>query len=153
MEIQAHITFSKDWDRVREGLRREPQTAVSELNTAIKKSVLKVQSEAIHRAPVNKQSGGGNLRQSIRSSVVRLVGQVVAYADYALFVHEGTKPHEIRAINKKALANRRTGQFFGKLVHHPGTRAQPFLKEAVKAAENSILQYFSDALERIAALK
>jgi HK97 gp10 family phage protein len=153
MNIQTTITFDKNWDDVRDALRRNPQTAITEFNTAIKKSVLKVQSEAMHRAPVNKQSGGGNLRQSIRSKVVRLVGEVVAYADYAVFVHEGTKAHIIRPVNKKVLANRRTGQFFGRLVHHPGTKPQPFLKQAVEAAKGNILQYFGEALERIAALR
>lgn len=47
---------------------------------------------------------------------------------YAVFVHDGTKPHEIRPKNKKALKTP-----FGprKKVNHPGTKANPYLQNAV----------------------
>lgn len=49
-------------------------------------------------------------------------------APYAIFVHDGTKPHEIRPKNKKALKTP-----FGprKKVNHPGTKANPYLQNAV----------------------
>jgi hypothetical protein len=47
---------------------------------------------------------------------------------YAVWVHDGTKPHEIRPKNKKALKTP-----FGprKKVNHPGTKANPYLQNAV----------------------
>lgn len=49
-------------------------------------------------------------------------------ASYAVFVHDGTKAHEIRPKNKKALKTP-----FGprKKVNHPGTKANPYLQKAV----------------------
>ena len=49
-------------------------------------------------------------------------------APYAIFVHEGTKPHEIRPKNKQAL---KTPFGVRKKVNHPGTKANPYLKKAV----------------------
>lgn len=49
-------------------------------------------------------------------------------APYAIFVHEGTKPHEIRPKNKQAL---KTPFGARKKVNHPGTKANPYLKKAV----------------------
>ncbi len=48
-------------------------------------------------------------------------------APYARFVHNGTKAHEIRAKNKKAL---KTPFGARKKVNHPGTKANPYLQNA-----------------------
>lgn len=50
-------------------------------------------------------------------------------APYAVFVHDGTKPHEIRPKNKKAL---KTPFGVRKKVNHPGTKANPYLQKAVE---------------------
>lgn len=84
----------------------------------------------------NTEIQGGNLQADIKvwndniSSLEIEVGNS-DITPYAIFVHEGTKPHIIRPKNKKGLANKKTGAFFGKEVHHPGTKANPYLKKAV----------------------
>lgn len=67
--------------------------------------------------------------------------------NYAIFVHEGTAPHVITARNGKVLANKGTGQFFGKVVHHPGTKANPFMPKILAKAEKEVNQLFEQALE------
>lgn len=71
---------------------------------------------------------------------------VEARTPYAGFVELGTRPHIIRPRNKKVLAwggeRRLTGRLksgskathFAKEVHHPGTRAQPYLVPAARIA-------------------
>lgn len=49
-------------------------------------------------------------------------------APYAVFVHDGTKAHEIRPKNAKAL---KTPFGYRKKVNHPGTKANPYLQKAV----------------------
>jgi len=50
---------------------------------------------------------------------------------YPLFVHEGTAAHVIMPKNKKALLwNKDIG--YRKKVNHPGTKANPYFKRAVK---------------------
>lgn len=48
-----------------------------------------------------------------------------------LYVEYSTKPHIIRSHGPWPLRNRETGQVFGPVVHHPGTKAQPFMRPAI----------------------
>jgi hypothetical protein len=70
-------------------------------------------------------------------------------ATYAPFVESGTGPHIIRAVNKRVLANTKTGQVFGPVVHHPGTKPNPFMERILAAAQPSITEMFSQALDKI----
>jgi hypothetical protein len=70
-------------------------------------------------------------------------------AAYAPFVEFGTKPHIIKAVNGRVLANRKTGQFFGPIVHHPGTKANPFMERIVASAQPDIETLFGQALDKI----
>lgn len=61
---------------------------------------------------------------------------VVCDAPYALFVHEGTRPHPIVARRAPLLVFywERVGAVVAfPRVNHPGTRAQPFLADALRA--------------------
>lgn len=52
---------------------------------------------------------------------------------YAPYVNDGTRPHIIRPRTKQALRFRVGGRtVFAKVVHHPGTRARPFLDDALR---------------------
>lgn len=92
---------------------------------------------AKRRCPVSPAGSGGNRSGHLRSSISwdltpsPLQADVGSDVDYAIFVEYGTKPHVIRSKGPWPLRNRRTGQVFGPVVHHPGTRAQPFLRSAL----------------------
>lgn len=43
----------------------------------------------------------------------------------------GSRPHLIVSHGSWPLRDRATGQVFGRVVHHPGTPAQPFMRPAV----------------------
>jgi N6-adenosine-specific RNA methylase IME4 len=70
-------------------------------------------------------------------------------ATYAPYVEFGTAPHIIRAVNKKVLANAATGQIFGPVVHHPGTKANPFMERIIASSQPEINDLFGQALETI----
>ena len=59
---------------------------------------------------------------------------------YSLYVHEGTKEHVIESKDGKPLAffwangPDGAGMYFFSRVNHPGTRAQPFLADALPLA-------------------
>lgn len=84
------------------------------------------------RAPVDTS----NLRNQID---YRVEGDtiIIYMPGYSLFVEFGTLPHIIRPKNKKALKWKGTvvgprggkskGDIFAKEVHHPGTKANPFI--------------------------
>jgi hypothetical protein len=54
------------------------------------------------------------------------------YASYGRYVNDGTRPHLIRSHGPWPLRNRATGQVFGPLVHHPGTRPVYFVQRAAR---------------------
>ena len=95
----------------------------------------------------------GNLRRTIHVGVVTATtAQTIASADYAAYVEYGTKAHDITPNARKALrwvaagytkrlsgtatkATQRAGGYaFATRVHHPGTKAHPFMLEGAKAA-------------------
>jgi hypothetical protein len=100
---------------------------------------------AKRRAPVSPRGsngrGSGYLRSNIgwrygRDSfglyvVVESTARTPDGKPYALFVEIGTRPHEIRSKGPYPLRNRQTGQVFGRVVQHPGTAAQPYLRPAL----------------------
>jgi len=80
----------------------------------------------------------GALRDSIVPRVTQqaggLIGEVVAGVPYAIYVHNGTSAHEITAVNASVLSFPSGGmQVFTPRVDHPGTKANPFLLDALVA--------------------
>ena len=79
----------------------------------------------------------GNLGRQIGEGPISMIGPKTAHgsvhdnADYALYVHEGTRAHVIRPKNAQALRFNVGGrEVFAKRVDHPGTKARPFLRNA-----------------------
>jgi len=139
----------KNLDEIKAKFKMAPVKMTIELGKAINRIITKVENNAKRNAPVNKKSGGGSLRQSIKSIMLGPArGKVEVGVGYGVYVHEGTRPHIIRIRQKKVLANKREKRFFGKVVQHPGTKANPFLQEAVDENENFINKEFSKAVER-----
>jgi len=137
-------------DKLKSALKRAPVVALSEIGKAMQKSALTIQSNAIKEAPVNKGHGGGNLRQNIKvQSVTKTKAVIRSGAKYSLFVEEGTKPHQIRPRVKRALADTRNKLFFGKLVNHPGTKANPYMQRALKKSMLKVNEFFKKALDNI----
>lgn len=91
----------------------------------------------------------GYLVQSWGFEVGSLWARWFPKAEYAPFVEFGTPPHIIKPVNAKVLANTKTGQIFGKIVHHPGTKPNPFMERIAAAAQPDIDALFADALDKI----
>lgn len=90
----------------------------------------------------------GNLQMSIGMTEFRVgatpggpgpISEVAVNVSYALDVHRGTPPHEIRAVNKKVLKFPKKGAgplgpfAYAKVVNHPGTKPNPFFFQALVA--------------------
>ena len=135
----AQVIFTPDRGAIKEFLAGSAGAAVR----IVRQTADETKSLAMQSAPVDK----GGLRGShVTSPVVvtgdSVVGGVEAQTKYAMFVHDGTKPHVIVPRNKKVLAwvPRGSGQVtvFASKVNHPGTTAQPWL---AKSAELASLRY------------
>jgi HK97 gp10 family phage protein len=51
--------------------------------------------------------------------------------NYWAAVEYGSRPHVIESHGPWPLRNHETGEVFGRVVNHPGTRAQPFMRPAM----------------------
>jgi bacteriophage HK97-gp10 putative tail-component len=94
--------------------------------------------QVVNRAKVLAPVDTGRLRASIRvesrrTFTFRSVFTVGSDVEYAAMVNDGTRPHQIRPRNAKALRFRVGGRIvYAKVVNHPGTRARPFLDRALR---------------------
>ena len=82
----------------------------------------------------------GNLKDAIQWKMGTTSGQVFANtfkAKYAYWVIDGTRPHIITPKNKKALYWKGAEHPWA-LVHHPGTKPNPFFDKAVPQIERDI---------------
>jgi len=93
----------------------------------------------------------GRLKNSI---VYNVEGDTITVemADYGLYVEFGTAPHIIKPKNKKALhwksgtpGSTGRGDVFAKVVHHPGTTPQPFIRNTL---HNKLPGIIEDNIER-----
>lgn len=96
-----------------------------------------VANDARAECPVDS----GDLVASIRTRYPgKLHGQVVVggsrpgllvdRVDYWAAVEYGSRPHTIRSHGRWSLRSD-DHEYFGRVVHHPGTRAQPFMRTAL----------------------
>lgn len=110
---------------------------LSGLEDAIRRRAVEIVDEAGRRvtedtaaaAPVADENGG-TLRDNHRQGDVIENGNiistsVIADTDYAVFVSENTRAHEIRPVRAKVLRFKIAGQtVFAAHVNHPGTTGQ-----------------------------
>ena len=142
-QFQVSIT---NLDKLTTALARYPEVAVPIVQAAI------VGAQALlakHTTGATVPIKTGYLVQNWAFEVGNLQARWYPKAAYAPYVEFGSRPHTITAVNKKVLANVRTGQVFGPVVHHPGTKANPFMERIVAAAQPEIDDLFTKALAKI----
>lgn len=118
---------SADIYKLAGALRESAQDAAVTTQSVLVQSAQYIKQDMETRVPVRT----GRLKQSI---AIKVEGDSVIIGpntDYAAYVEFGTKPHEIRPRNAKALAWRGpNGMVYAKVVHHPGTRPHPYVRPA-----------------------
>ncbi len=99
----------------------------------------KVRTRAVLTCPVDT----GRLRSAHREEVGIRVGQVYGFVEntveYAAAVHDGSAAHVIRPRRPGGFLRFQAGGqvVFTTLVNHPGTRAQPWLRESMEEVARS----------------
>jgi hypothetical protein len=112
-------------------------------NSAAVQLVQKAQRQTLTRAKITSPVDSGALRNSHVAEPIKVSGDKVtteisasgaARQEYAMFVHEGTKPHVIKPRRKKVLSWKGPeGRVFASSVNHPGTPARPWLRDALQS--------------------
>jgi HK97 gp10 family phage protein len=85
----------------------------------------------------------------LAGSIVKEVGDgeasIQPLASYAVFVEKGTAPHVIRPVNASVLAfEAGRGMVFTRLVHHPGTKPNPFMQRAADETRSKVEETFAE---------
>jgi hypothetical protein len=108
------------------------------LTNASRSELREASRQVVNRAKILAPVRTGRLRSSIRAEPPRIFslrGSVKVGSDleYAAFVNDGTRPHQIRPRNRQVLRFQVGGRtVFAKVVNHPGTRPRPFLDRALR---------------------
>lgn len=125
------------------GYDRQFKSETGETGVWLKKIADEVASKSREDSP---KPGGresfatGKMAASITTQPVPggpdLAMAVIINSDHAIFVHEGTRPHGIKARNAPLLKffwNKVGHVVEFKSVNHPGSKANPFLRNALDA--------------------
>jgi hypothetical protein len=91
-------------------------------------------TDTVHGAQARVAVRTGATRRSIRIKNASMKRASVQAWWGARFIEGGTKAHDEKPRRKKVMRFEAQGTIFAKRVHHPATRAQPFLKPAAIAA-------------------
>ncbi len=134
-------------DKLNKAFKEAPKIVYNGLANGIRISVNMIRPMMVRNAPVKTSK----LRQNIYATATGLRGEVgpnLNVTPYALFVHEGTRAHEIRPVKKQALFWK--GALHPvKLVHHPGTKANPFVERTAEEMNEPISNVFKNITEKI----
>lgn len=108
------------------------------LERALPRIAIRMQNELILASPVDT----GRLRNSIKVKSTE-EGLIIWMVDYGKFVEFGTPPHIITPKEKEALKfkiRREKGKIvFAKVVKHPGTRPNPFIRNTIQNKLRNII--------------
>jgi hypothetical protein len=105
------------------------------------KLVIATTVKILNRAKILCPVDTGNLRSSLQMKITRsgdlVAGAVFTNVEYAKFVHAGTRAHMIRPRRPGGVLAfpsppRSRSIVFARSVRHPGTRARPFLAQAIE---------------------
>lgn len=100
--------------------------------TQIARNIAPVKTGALRNSIVMRARGAGGQFASSRSGQNVASYEIGVTAPHASYVVRGTRPHTIRAHGPWPLRNRETGQIFGPVVNHPGTKANNFMLNALR---------------------
>lgn len=142
MSVEIKIKI-KNAAQLSAAFRKAPANMTKNASEAIRSTVMLIRQRAVTNAPVRTS----RLRSSAYTTFAPLQGEVGFTANYALFVHEGTKAHIIYPKSKKALFWKGASHPVRR-VNHPGSRANPFLRKAVDASERDIDKFFEAAVDK-----
>ena len=117
------------------------------IQKAVKKSAFNIESQAKKNLASNKSVVTGHLRRSIATKMGDLEATIhTSNVKYAVIVEKGSKPHKIRAKNKKALYWKGASHPV-KQVNHPGSKAKPYLEPAFESEKDKFIENLKEAIK------
>ena len=119
----------------------------SDVQKVIKKAGFNIERNAKLNITNNGSVKTGHLRRGITTDVGNMEVTVhTSNIKYARGVEEGTRPHTIRAKNKKALYWK-GAKHPVKQVNHPGSKAKPYLIPAFNSEKDKIIEDLKEVIK------
>ena len=136
------ITVKIDLQDALKGLNILQEGVVSAIGIALHKSAFIVQSHSVEEAP----NVTGNLRAKIAvDKIGELTYSVIPKTEYAVWVHDGTRPHYIEG-NNYLYWNGASHPVTH--VFHPGTKPNPFMLRGLEASREEMIDTFERELNK-----
>jgi len=161
------ITFTIDDRQFRQQMRQFAKRKDGEFKHAVLRATLEMEKMAkmkVRNFTRSAKVKSGYLINNIRKRIIAsgLTGEVISWAGYSQAFEEGTRPHIIRARNKKVLAGPKRSApsgwdisaksasmgyvTYGKQVQHPGTKPHPYMYPSWRAACQQLEKLIKQAL-------
>ncbi len=113
-------------------------------NKWLRMASILVQGQSKKEAPIDK----GTLRKYINYELKRDFARVYTNVAYAYWVHEGTRPHVIKAKNTKTLF-RKGAEHPIKQVNHPWYKGNPFFTRAIDKTKGRVKRRYEEILDQL----
>lgn len=149
MPVNVTVEFEKDLEPLRQAFASFPDTVAPFLRRASQAAAFTVERESKKKSPIDT----GRLRSSIATSLGILnrgiTSIVQTNVNYAAAVHEGTRPHFPPYKQLEGWAKRRGMNAFlvARGISRKGTKAQPFMRDAVMEKKDTINNIYGDEIE------
>lgn len=131
--------------KLRDNFRNSPALVYDGLKVAVNKSALVVAQRIKNVTPKKTTALAGSIRPAFNSG---LTATISPHKNYAIYVHEGTRPHEIRPVSKKALFWKGALHPVRKVMH-PGTKGVPFVEIGVNDSVPEVEKIFNSEVNNI----
>lgn len=141
------ISISEDFKSLAASVGKYSEETHLGAQRAVMKSTMAVEAKAKQLAAVKS----GRLRSGIHGRVLQngLRGTVTSYAAHSAYVEYKTRAHIIRPKKAKMLKFKVNGKtVFARLVRHPGTKEQPFMRPALQQEEPLFAKELKNILGR-----
>ena len=133
---------SSDLNKFSVILRELPDEIKDDIRKVVKNSAFNIERNAKSSASVKT----GHLRRSISTKMGDMEATIhTSNLKYAPMVEFGTRPHIIRAKNKKALYWK-GAKHPVKKVNHPGSKAKPYLIPAFDKEKDQFLEKLKEVI-------
>lgn len=138
-------------EKVAAAFKKAPRVVATEARKAIMKALLILQASARMFTPRDTSRLASAIRVDMHSS---LSGELVADTNYAVFVHEGTRPHWPPYDAIEPWARRHGIPPFPVMlaIARKGTPPRPFFKLALEQKDKEVSDIFQGAIKNIVHL-
>lgn len=138
-------------DKLQAAMKQMPGVVKNELADGIDTSLSLLERTARQKAP---KGATGHLAGSHEQKLNRfsLVGELFPTVDYAVYVHEGTRPHwppygEGTSLARWAKQRGIPPYLVARSISRKGTKAQPWLEETAKADRGTVERIMQKAVD------